>query len=280
MLKEFILNRQDMEELKQKILCTSLELEAVKMEASEEIIRYKEHVKHLLSLLKTAYQERDEARDQLQNLINKLTSESINDTSPLFSQRKHPDDFLVPVKANSGITESSSLSDSYNNHHSHCSSPANSFLDAVSSPNFLCFNVVDSGNMGFTNQPYVQEYNGAMTSGSISLVNAKLDPASVIINDLVKGKALPQKGRLLQAVMEAGPLLQTLLMAGPLPQWQNPFPLQPFKIPPVTVKSCDLSNACLKPGASPSNYLVKTMDQSPHPDVSRVPSYICAQPRC
>ncbi|XP_039161960.1 uncharacterized protein LOC120290225 [Eucalyptus grandis] len=250
------------------------------MEASEEIKRYKENVKHLLSLLKTAYQERDEARDQLQKLINKLTSESINDISPLFSQRKHPDDFLVPVKANSGITESSSLSDSYNNHHSHCSSPVNSFLDAVSSPNFLCFNMVDSGNMGFTNQPYVQEYNGAMTSGSISLVNAKLDPASVIINDLVKGKALPQKGRLLQAVMEAGPLLQTLLMAGPLPRWQNPFPLQPFKIPPVTVKSCDLANACLKPGASPSNYLVKTMNQSPHPDVSRVPSYICAQPRC
>ncbi|KAK3440365.1 hypothetical protein EUGRSUZ_B00641 [Eucalyptus grandis] len=243
-----------MEELRQKILCTSLELEAVKMEKSEEIKRYKENVKHLLSLLKTAYQERDEARDQLQKLINELTAQSISDISSLFSQRKHPDDFLVPVKANSGITESSSLSDSYNNLHSRCSSPVNSFLDAVSSPNFLCFNM---------------EYNGAMTSGSISLVNAKLDPASVIINDLVKGKALPQKGRLLQAVMEAGPLLQTLLMAGPLPQWRNPFPLQPFKVPPVTVKSCDLANACLKPGASPSNYLVKTMNQSPHPDVSR-----------
>ncbi|XP_039162663.1 uncharacterized protein LOC120290460 [Eucalyptus grandis] len=177
-----------MEELRQKILCTSLELEAVKMEKSEEIKRYKENVKHLLSLLKTAYQERDEARDQLQKLINELTSQSISDISSLFSQRKHPDDFLVLVKANSGITESSSLSDSYNNLHSRCSSPVNSFLDAVSSPNFLCFNMVDSGNMGFTNQPYVQEYNGAMTSGSISLVNAKLDPASVIINDLVKEK--------------------------------------------------------------------------------------------
>ncbi|KAI6683298.1 hypothetical protein NL676_029211 [Syzygium grande] len=246
-----------MEELKQKNLCTSLKLEAVKMETSEEMKKYRENVKYLLNLLKTAYQERDEARDQFQKLINKLTSQSINDISSL---------------ANSGITESSSLSDTYNNHHSHGSSTVNLFLDAVSSPDLSSINVVDSGNTGFINQPYVQEYSGAMTSGSISLVNAKFDPASVIIDDLVNGKALPQKGRLLQAVMEAGPLLQTLLMTGPLPQWRNPPPLQPFKIPPVAVISCDLASACLKPGASPSNYLVKTINQSPHPDVS---SYTC-----
>ncbi|KAF8037478.1 hypothetical protein BT93_B0388 [Corymbia citriodora subsp. variegata] len=275
MLKEFILNRQNMEELKQKILCTSLELEAVKMEATKQMNKYKENVQHLLNLLRTAYQERDEARDKLQKLINKLTSRSINDISSSFSQQKHPDDFLVPVKANSDITESSSLSDAYNNHHPHCSSPVNSFLDAVSSPN-LCFNMVDSGNMGFINQPYVQEYNGAMTSSSISLLDAKLDPASVIIDDLVKGKALPQKGRLLQAVMDAGPLLQTLLVVGPLRQWRNPPPLQPIKIPPVTVKSCELANACLSSGASPSNYLVKTMNQSQNPDVSHGSSYMCS----
>ncbi|KAI6685684.1 hypothetical protein NL676_031597 [Syzygium grande] len=268
--------QEDMEELKEKILCTSLELEAVRTEASEEMKKYKENVKHLLKLLRTAYQERDEARDQLQKMINKLTSQSINDISSLFSQQKHPDGFLVPVKANSGVTESSSLSDTYNNHHSHGSSPVSSFLDAVSSPDLSSINAVDSGNMGFINQPYVQEYSGAMTSGSISLVNAKFDPASVIIDDLVKGRALPQKGRLLQAVMEAGPLLQTLLVAGPLPRWRNPPPLQPFKIPPVTMKSYDLANACLKPGASPSNYLVKTVNQSPHPDVSRLSSHMCS----
>lgn len=268
--------QENMEELKQKILCTSLELEAVKMEASEELEKYKEDAKHLLNLLKTAYQERDEARDQLQKLTNKLTSQSINDISSLFSQQKHPDGFLMPVKANSGLTESSSLSDTYNNHRSHGSSPVNSFLDAVSSPDLSNINVVDSGSMGFINQPYGQEYSGAMTSGSISFVNAKFDRASVIIDDLVKGKALPQKGRLLQAVIGAGPLLQTLLVAGPLPRWRNPPPLQQFKIPPVSMKSCDLANACLKPGANASNYLLTTMNQSPHPDVSRVSSHMCS----
>lgn len=53
---------------------------------------------------------------------------------------------------------------------------------------------------------------------------------------LVAGKALPEKGKLLQAVMEAGPLLQTLLLAGPLPQWQHPPPrVDTIDIPPVAI---------------------------------------------
>ncbi|KAK4279611.1 hypothetical protein QN277_011362 [Acacia crassicarpa] len=49
-----------------------------------------------------------------------------------------------------------------------------------------------------------------------------------------KKKGLPEKGKLLKAVIEAGPLLQTLLIAGgPLPQWQHPPPLLHFiDIPP------------------------------------------------
>ncbi|KAL1828012.1 hypothetical protein ACET3Z_006424 [Daucus carota] len=55
---------------------------------------------------------------------------------------------------------------------------------------------------------------------------------------LVMGKALPEYGKFLQAVMEAGPLLQTLLLAGPLPQWQHPPPqLNSGEIPPVTILS-------------------------------------------
>ncbi|CAI0452801.1 unnamed protein product, partial [Linum tenue] len=51
-------------------------------------------------------------------------------------------------------------------------------------------------------------------------------------------KPLPEKGKLLQAVMKAGPLLQTLLLAGPLPQWRHPPPpLESFEIPPVTILS-------------------------------------------
>lgn len=47
---------------------------------------------------------------------------------------------------------------------------------------------------------------------------------------------MPEKGKLLEAVMKAGPLLQTLLLAGPLPQWRHPPPpLETFEIPPVRI---------------------------------------------
>ncbi|GAB4833747.1 hypothetical protein Ancab_031996 [Ancistrocladus abbreviatus] len=46
---------------------------------------------------------------------------------------------------------------------------------------------------------------------------------------MVKDKPMPQKGRLLEALLEAGPLHQTLLAAGsPLQQRKNPPPLIPF----------------------------------------------------
>ncbi|KAL0537822.1 hypothetical protein IC582_026811 [Cucumis melo] len=56
--------------------------------------------------------------------------------------------------------------------------------------------------------------------------------------ELVPEKPLPEKGKLLEAVMKAGPLLQTLLVAGPLPEWRHPPPpLESFEIPPVTIPS-------------------------------------------
>lgn len=52
--------------------------------------------------------------------------------------------------------------------------------------------------------------------------------------NLGEGKPLPEKGKLLEAVMEAGPLLHNLLLAGPLPQWQHPPPpLNSIEIPQV-----------------------------------------------
>ena len=83
-----------------------------------------------------------------------------------------------------------------------------------------------------------------------------INPADAVIENFVKGKVLPQRGNLLQAVMETGPLLQTLLLAGPLPRWRNPPPLQPFKMLPVsTINYNAAANASFlaqKPLASPS----------------------------
>uniref|UniRef100_A0A9I9E2Z8 Uncharacterized protein n=1 Tax=Cucumis melo TaxID=3656 RepID=A0A9I9E2Z8_CUCME len=48
------------------------------MEANEESIKNKEKVKSLLLLLQAIYEERDEVRDQLQKLMNKIMPNSIN----------------------------------------------------------------------------------------------------------------------------------------------------------------------------------------------------------
>lgn len=227
--------QENIEELKYKLLCTTVELDSVKMEAKEQMRKSEEYVKSLFDLLKTAQKERDEARDQLQRHLNKImlsnpTDQFPNNILPLSSPESP---LLLPAaanKANSSITESSSLSENYN-HHSHNSSPVESLFDAVSSPEFSNINVADSGHMGFANQPFVQDYNAA-----------KIDH---VIDNLAKGKTLPRQGKLLQAVMEAGPLLQTLLVAGPLPRWRNPPPLQPFKIPPVAIKGTETAeNSC------------------------------------
>ncbi|KAF8641561.1 hypothetical protein HU200_067748 [Digitaria exilis] len=50
--------------------------------------------------------------------------------------------------------------------------------------------------------------------------------------EMALARRLPEKGRLVEAVVSAGPLLQTLLLAGPLPRWRHPPPSAPADIPP------------------------------------------------
>ncbi|XAR60537.1 hypothetical protein NMG60_11033954 [Bertholletia excelsa] len=161
----------------------------------------------LRRLLKVACQERDETREQLQRLLKKLTSSPIEPFTPLPQ--------LQPTKANSSITESNSLSDAY----------------TVSSPELS--NMADSSNLGLLSHSFVQ--NNILVPSETPTI----DQGSIVIDNIVKGRALPQKGKLMQAVLEAGPLLQTLLVAGSLPRWRNPPPLQTFNIPPVLIKGCD-----------------------------------------
>ncbi|KAK6144359.1 hypothetical protein DH2020_021179 [Rehmannia glutinosa] len=73
---------------------------------------------------------------------------------------------------------------------------------------------------------------------------AEAEPELPIVVD----RPLPEKGKLLQAVMKAGPLLQTLLLAGPLPQWRHPPPpLDPYQIPPPPVVIPTLSSQSISP---------------------------------
>lgn len=204
--------QETLEDLKQRLLYTTLKLESVRMESDEEMKKNKECMKQLLQLLKTSYQERDEARDQLNKLLNKLMPCTLNtppDLLPPLPQVIPESPLIKPAKANSSITESNSLSaDTFS-----YQSPVNSFFDPVSSPD-------SSSDLVFINQP-------------------AFDQGCLVIDEIVKGKTLPQKGKLLQAVLEAGPLLQTLVVSGPLPRWRNPPQLQTFHIPPVSIKGCE-----------------------------------------
>lgn len=194
-------------ELRQKLIDTTLELEAMKNMRTE-----------LFNLLKTAYQERDEAKNQLQKLMNNL--------SPIHFQDKFIAGFLQenpPMfhPSNPSITESSSLS--------HGSPPVDSFFETVSSPEF------SNTNMAYLNHHQNQHFN------YLRVPNEKpvSDHGTVAIDSIAKEKVLPQKGKLLQAVIDAGPLLQTILLAGPLPTWSNPPPLQDIQVPPLNIKVYD-----------------------------------------
>ncbi|KAK5846811.1 uncharacterized protein LOC108463448 [Gossypium arboreum] len=228
--------QENLDELKLKLQYSSIELESVKMEANEQIRKYKEELKLMVNLLNLAYQERDEARDQLQKLLNKfMPCPPPQPETPL----------MVAAKTNSSITESNSLS--------HGSPPVDSFFDAVTSPDFPTIKMpADSTGMGLlNNQPLVQNGCGFVPS----MVSPKPDGETAVIDKLAKGKTLPEKGKLLQAVMEARPLLQTLLLAGPLPQWRNPPPSNTFKIPPVSLNGCDSKPVVTPKRVNSSRYL-------------------------
>ncbi|KAL1361708.1 uncharacterized protein [Arachis hypogaea] len=159
-------------------------------------------------MLNMAYQERDEAKFQLQKLINNFMPFDANNNNYSYSS----------------ITESKSVS------HDSLDSP---FFDTVSSPEFSNINnvVVDSSNNNNNMGHYLYQNMVQVQDRNFS----KHDPAAEIIDFLAKGRVLPQKGKLLEAVQESGPLLHTLLLAGPLPNWRNPPPLQQINVPHLTI---------------------------------------------
>lgn len=175
---------QNTEELKQKLLQTTIELETLRSTAKEEMRKKEESINKLIQLVKLTTKERDETKDQLSALLSFLQS------------KKHQQAAVV----SSGLTESDSHSDTQTriSHLSHVSSPVESFYHDESS------NITTAG------------------TGTGTAAATKFDYGSVIIEELAKKKPLPEKGMLMRAVMNAGPLLQTLMVAGPLPRWRNP----------------------------------------------------------
>ncbi|XP_026443125.1 uncharacterized protein LOC113342994 [Papaver somniferum] len=218
--------QENCEQLKELLFYTTYQLETERAEAKEETKRNEANVNKLVHLLNQACRERDEAKNQLQRLLNKFSPSSPTENYPAVMATLKPKILLVnPTKGNSSITETDSVSETYN-HHSYGSPPVDSIFDTVSSPELSNINVVDSS---------IVQAPQHVPHQPLHVPHQPFDQASLAIDNLVKGKLLPQKGKLLQSVMEAGPLLQTLLLAGPLPRWRNPPPHQTLQLPSLSV---------------------------------------------
>ncbi|KAJ1376595.1 hypothetical protein SESBI_49767 [Sesbania bispinosa] len=153
-----------MEELKQSLMYTTLELEQTRAAVQEELRKRDDQLLSLKELLNKVIRERDEAQEKCQRLV--LEKFAFH----------HQQQQTAPLSGISSIEDEPRRG-------------------------------IDSNNES-------------------------------MIELIARDKPLPEKGKLLQAVMKAGPLLQTLLLAGPLPQWRHPPPpLESFEIPPVTIPS-------------------------------------------
>ncbi|OAY38090.1 protein enabled homolog [Manihot esculenta] len=191
---------KNMEELKNSLLFTTLELEQTRVAAQEELRKRDDQLSHLKDLLNKITSERDEARERCQRLLLEkllLQQQQQQQNAPLSGISSIEDEPRRAIDSNNGFSSSDC-------EESIVSSPV---IDPISQPPQL---------------PPV-------------LAPQSLPQPTI---EVVPQKPLPEKGKLLQAVMKAGPLLQTLLLAGPLPQWRHPPPpLESFEIPPVTIPS-------------------------------------------
>ncbi|MED6204904.1 hypothetical protein PIB30_013148 [Stylosanthes scabra] len=192
---------KSMEELRQSLLYTTLDLEQTKAAVQEELRKRDDQLHTMRDLLTKAIRERDEAQEKYQSLILEklvLQQQQQQQNAPLSGISSIEDDPRRGIDSSNGLSSS----------------------DCEES-------IVSSPVMEHLTQPPPQPQPPLVASCvSDSMI------------ELTPDRPLPEKGKLLQAVMKAGPLLQTLLLAGPLPQWRHPPPpLESFEIPPVTIPS-------------------------------------------
>ncbi|XP_051130775.1 uncharacterized protein LOC127251212 [Andrographis paniculata] len=230
---------EDIAELKHSLLYSTLELETSIVSAHEEISRKDDEIVQLKCLLSKIIEERDEFQAKCQELVM--------EKQVLYQQvqiQTHSSKQECPVSSN---TTTSNQDDNIDSSPSDCDDNNNNITIALS---------------------------GCKDTLPLPSTPAQGLSFSDIADKITLSKPLPDKGKFLQAVMEAGPLLQTLLLAGPLPQWQHPPPqLNSIDIPPVTISSPKMKilhqDSCLiSPNGSFSNkrsmVSMESLDPSPN----------------
>ncbi|XP_020583041.1 uncharacterized protein LOC110026447 [Phalaenopsis equestris] len=228
--------QETLEDLKNKLWTAMCELEEVKNNARDELRKKEENINQLLQLLKTANHERDEAKEQLQLLLNNLTHPNSVEpfSSAPFLQPESPQ--LLQAFGSSSLTDSENLTDLHNNQ-SRVSSPTvvDSLVEGASiSPDLSIVNFTESCKVLMPQQ--------RLMNVSASPTSAEDEVMKVLFDRFAK-KPLPEKGGLLKAVIDAGPILDTLFVAGSLPRWRNPPPMKPLLVPPLSIISGDGLNS-------------------------------------
>ncbi|RDY12247.1 hypothetical protein CR513_02979, partial [Mucuna pruriens] len=207
---EFYHQEEGLEDLRHSLLYTTLELEATIASAKEEITRRECELIHVNDLLSRVIKERDEAQAKCQKLmLEKLElQQELQQKKKLEEYHQQQQQQLVQTHKSDSISQSEEeLQEGLSEKQS---------VPAASSD---C------------------EENSMPSCGGSSTTH---QTALQVVLELAEKKPLPEKGKLLKAVVEAGPLLQTLLLAGPLPQWQHPPPqLNSIEIPPVAISPQD-----------------------------------------
>lgn len=190
---------------------TTMELEQTKLVAQEELRKRDEQLIHLEEVLTKTLKERDEALEKCHHLIfNNLLLQQKQTTQ----QQKY---ISPPLSGASSIEDEQQLQPQQQQQQQQEQklNSNKSFSSSDTEESIMSPSVIDPVMMNQTSQ--------IEASGT------------EIMATLLLEKPLPEKGKLLQAVLKAGPLLQTLLLAGPLPQWRHPPPpLETSEIPPVT----------------------------------------------
>ncbi|XVE96821.1 hypothetical protein REPUB_Repub02eG0256000 [Reevesia pubescens] len=213
-------NTESMLELKTSHSWYNYELDSIREELLGEIGMHQETANVLYQLLYEACQERDEAREQLKRsmaeiselkkLLNKLLPSNSAETSSAISHIQPDNPKQEILKGNLDMKDTASDD----------SSATNSM-----SRTLFTASLTDSSNLALLKKSFVQDSGSRIQMGRFSSKDLEDNPGSKLIDALVKGKPLPEKGRLLEAVLDTPPLLETLMITGQLPKWRNPPPL-------------------------------------------------------
>ncbi|CAK9275313.1 unnamed protein product [Sphagnum jensenii] len=216
-------HQQGLEEMRHLLMRATLELDSARAVAEAEAEAHEVQVRHLQELLAATQRERDEAREQLLGLQGHLSrSSSMSGRHGSVART----DSLPNSGLSSGMFQSVAGEAEQEQQHQQQLDMEKLQQHLELLPDEHLAHLDDTMD---TVSPVVSSLQGIPT-------HVLPEPPGADLHAMLS--TLPEKGKLMQAVMDAGPLLQTLMMASSpsLPQWRHPPPaLETLDLPCLSV---------------------------------------------